>query len=257
MRRPAWLYSTVTVLIVFVWTLASTEVQANCRGCCSHHGGLVCVDQVTQCHDGSPLSAKCSSKGCNKCGVTAKPKQKSSASQTKSYDRKLYRHWVDQDGDCQNTRTEVLILTSEVKPKFKTDKQCVVVSGRWTDPYSGKVIYNASEIDIDHVVPIKHAHGHGAATWSNERREQFANDPLNLIPVGARENRKKGAKDPVAWLPPNQNYRCTYLQKWTAVKNKYGLTEPERSPASVSELMATVCKKPKSEPEHLKQTKPE
>lgn len=37
------------------------------RGCCSGHGGVVCIDGVTKCRDGSPLSDKCKSKGCNKC----------------------------------------------------------------------------------------------------------------------------------------------------------------------------------------------
>lgn len=41
--------------------------QADCRGCCSRHGGVVCENGVTKCRDGTPLSAKCAAKGCNKC----------------------------------------------------------------------------------------------------------------------------------------------------------------------------------------------
>ena len=43
------------------------NVDANCQGCCSHHGGVVCVNGVTQCADGRPLSSKCRSKGCSYC----------------------------------------------------------------------------------------------------------------------------------------------------------------------------------------------
>lgn len=57
------------VVIVFVMLmLFCWNGMADCRGCCSQHGGVVCSDGVTLCRDGSPLSAKCEAKGCNKCG---------------------------------------------------------------------------------------------------------------------------------------------------------------------------------------------
>lgn len=51
------------------WTL---DAAGNCRGCCSRHGGVGCSSSdVTQCRDGTPLSAKCASKGCSKCADPA------------------------------------------------------------------------------------------------------------------------------------------------------------------------------------------
>ena len=61
----------LTLLISLLVTLAlsSTIVStyADCRGCCSRHGGVDCINGVTTCRDGSTLSKKCLAKDCNKC----------------------------------------------------------------------------------------------------------------------------------------------------------------------------------------------
>jgi hypothetical protein len=62
--------------------------------------------------------------------------------------------WVDTDKDYQNSRMETLISQSVGQLQYKTAKQCKVKSGRWISPFTGLTIYNASEIDIDHVVPL-------------------------------------------------------------------------------------------------------
>jgi len=46
---------------------------ADCQGCCSYHGGVVCRNGVTMCADGTPLSTTCQSKGCNVCTTTPPP----------------------------------------------------------------------------------------------------------------------------------------------------------------------------------------
>ena len=86
------------------------------------------------------------------------------------YDRKDYRHWIDADGDCQNTRHEVLIDESQTPVTFKTDKGCRVVSGNWLGVYSGDDFTNASKLDIDHLVPLKEAHESGGYAWDTARR---------------------------------------------------------------------------------------
>jgi hypothetical protein len=47
--------------------------KLGCSGCCSHHGGIACINGVTRCKDGTPLSSKCTT--CNACGSqTPNPK---------------------------------------------------------------------------------------------------------------------------------------------------------------------------------------
>ena len=126
------------------------------------------------------------------------------------YDRKSYRHWIDEDKDCQNAHHEVLIEESLSTVGFKSSKGCRVVSGSWNDPYSGRTIIDATKLDIDHMIPLKEAHQSGAANWSRERKRAYANDlddPDTLIAVDRRLNRQKGAKDPAEWLPPNPAYQ--------------------------------------------------
>ena len=47
------------------------------------------------------------------------------------------------------------------------------------------MIQNARGIDIDHVVPLAWSWDRGARQWSDDKREKFANDPVNLLPVEA------------------------------------------------------------------------
>ncbi len=53
---------------LFLLILVPAIAYADCRGCCSWHGGVVCSGGVTRCRDGQELSETCWSKGCNKCG---------------------------------------------------------------------------------------------------------------------------------------------------------------------------------------------
>jgi len=242
MFNTAWLRFSVIVLLVLFFSNANS--YGDCRGCCSHHGGVVCSNGATACSDGSPPSQKCKEKNCNKCGTQTKttPNQKQyKLIATEVYHRKLYRHWIDEDGDCQNTRQEVLILTSQIEPKFKTKKKCIVVEGKWFDPYSGETVTQATQLDIDHIVPLAHAHGIGARSWSSKEKERFANDFENLIPVSAKFNRKKGAKGPTEWMPPNKRFHCEYVTRWRKIITKYKLSEPSRAIASVDQLQSQAC----------------
>lgn len=141
--------------------------------------------------------------------------------------------WADTDGDCQDSRAEALIETSSTPVIFNDSRRCRVVRGRWISPFTGAVIQNASSIDIDHVVPLRWAWEQGANDWSEQRREQFANDPRNLWPVELSLNRSKGAKGPTEWLPPAG--QCQYISRFLRLVKIYGLqsTSPHaKDPAS-------------------------
>ena len=142
---------------------------------------------------------------------------------TSEYDRADWPHWIDDDSDCQNTRHEMLISASNIPVEFKTNKGCQVAVGEWYDPYSGDIFTDSSALDLDHIVPLKFAHGHGGDIWPRDKRQAFANDSENLLLVKASLNRQKGAKGLDEWLPPNHAYRCEYIERFMDVIDKYGL----------------------------------
>ena len=74
----------------------------------------------------------------------------------KNYNREAFGGWADSDGDCQNTRHELLIARSLRPAELRTDG-CLVLRGSWIDPYSSELQHQASEVDIDHLVPLKFA----------------------------------------------------------------------------------------------------
>ncbi len=54
-------------------------------------------------------------------------------------------------------------------------------------------------------------------------RTAFANDPLNLLAVDGPTNQRKGDGDAATWLPPQRAYRCAYVARQVAVKQRYRL----------------------------------
>ena len=161
--------------------------------------------------------------------------------QISPYNRKDWPHWIDADGDCQNTRQEMLIATSRVPVKFKNAWQCTVVSGEWFGMYTGKTFTKASDVDIDHIVPLAHAHRHGADKWTRDQRRVFANDFENLLVVDDAVNQSKGDQAPHEWLPPRKDYWCEYGRRWQRIKEKYRLWFDELERKTL-DLLAETCR---------------
>ncbi len=143
------------------------------------------------------------------------------------YNRDDWNHWIDENGDCQNTRHEVLIEESQETVTYTSSTYCSVSTGKWYGFYTGQYYYNASELDIDHFIPLKNAHQSGGYNWTSAKKEEFANyrlDPDSLIAVNLSANRSKGAKGPDEWKPSNTDYWCEYAYDWIRIKDYWNLT---------------------------------
>ena len=138
------------------------------------------------------------------------------------YSRDMFgKGWADVDGDCQNTRHEVLIKTSTTPVVFKGSNDCSVIRGRWISPFTNEIHINTKSLDIDHLIPLSWAWSHGAKTWTQDYRESFANDERNLLVVEASLNRQKSDKGPDEWLPPAN--QCAYIARFERIRKIYSL----------------------------------
>ena len=159
------------------------------------------------------------------------------------YVRSLFKHWVDANSDGCDTREEVLIAESQSKPQVDA-YGCKVVEGDWLSPYDNVTHTNPSELDIDHMIPLKEAWDSGAWNWTSAQRQSFANDlsdPRPLIAVTAGQNRSKSDRDPSNWIPPQKSYTCTYLAEWVAVKSRWKLSMDQSEFGRVKNLLTTSC----------------
>jgi hypothetical protein len=138
------------------------------------------------------------------------------------YDRDAFGDWDDADGDCMNTRHELLAELSTGPVRYSANG-CRVVRGRWLDPYTGQIFTESSDLDVDHLVPLYWAWQRGAWAWSGSKREDFGNDPRNLFAVDDGTNRSKGADGPLEWLPPNNGFQCQYVTRFWRIVLMYDI----------------------------------
>lgn len=157
-----------------------------------------------------------------------------SPERTNGYDRGLFRHWSDLDGDGCDTREEVLIH----ERKAGRVSGCDVIDGQWQSVYDRDVTSNSSSFDIDHYVPLKEAWDSGAWRWNTSTRERFANDlgyRGSLIAVSASSNRSKSDRDPSEWLP--EFGTCRYAKTWIAVKFRWRLAVDSQEKSTLSRIL--------------------
>ena len=159
-----------------------------------------------------------------------------------AYDRDEWRHWIDEDGDCRNTRQEALVAESVSPVEYTDSDQCRVASGEWIDPYSGVLYADPSDLQIDHLVPLANAHASGGWAWSDSRKRAYANDLSfsgHLVAVNGPDNQAKGKSGPEDWQPPASSYWCQYAIDWITIKNSWGLTATEAEFAALAEMLDT------------------
>ncbi|MFJ4844937.1 MULTISPECIES: HNH endonuclease family protein [unclassified Streptomyces] len=138
------------------------------------------------------------------------------------YNRDLFPHWITISGACDTRETVLKRDGSGVV----TNSSCSATSGSWYSVYDGATWTAASDLDIDHLVPLAEAWDSGASAWTTARRQSFANDLTRpqLIAVTDNVNQSKGDQDPATWMPSRTAYACTYVRAWVQVKYYYGLS---------------------------------
>lgn len=163
---------------------------------------------------------------------------------TGSYDRDLFgQAWTDDvpvtfgHNGC-DTRNDILRRDLEMPQAEPGTRDCVIVAGTFHEPYTGAPTVfakaAASEVHIDHVVPLSAAWQMGAARWDDEQRRMFANDPLNLLAVDGSANQAKSDSTPADWLPDNVVVRCSYVVRYAEVSLRYDLPVTSNDKAAMS-----------------------
>ena len=153
------------------------------------------------------------------------------------YTRSLFGEgWADLDGDCRDTRAEVLARESLVP----VAAGCRVFRGRWLSYYDDRTWTRSFQVQIDHLVPLAEAWDSGAFAWSAPKRLQYANDlgdSRTLVPTTTALNYAKLADDPAAYVP--RVNACRYVASWVAVKLRWGLTVDRREHDAIAKVVAS------------------
>lgn len=124
------------------------------------------------------------------------------------------------------------------------DDLCRVQSGTLHDPYTSEtIVFQRGEstsqlVQIDHVVALSDAWQKGAQQLSYENRVELSNDPLNLLAVKGASNQQKGDGDAATWLPPNKAFRCQYVARQVAVKQKYSLWLTSAEKSAIAQILS-------------------
>jgi hypothetical protein len=154
---------------------------------------------------------------------------------TTTYQRSLFPTWDTISGTC-DTR-ETVLKRDGIRVVVNT--ACKATSGSWHSPYDGATWTAASDVDIDHVVPLKNAWESGAWAWTTAKRESYANDLTDpqLIAVTDNVNQAKGDRSPDAWKPPLTSFYCTYAEMWTRVKYVWKLTVTSAEKSALTTML--------------------
>lgn len=153
------------------------------------------------------------------------------------------QRWADVDRNGCDTRNDILRRDLRSLQMKISSPNCVVVGGILHDPYTGRTIEfrkgedSSDQVQIDHVVALADAWRSGAWQWDAPRRQEFANDPTNLLAVDGNVNQDKGASRADQWLPPNARYRCAYVQRQIVVKSSWGLGVTSREKKAMKAVL--------------------
>ena len=132
------------------------------------------------------------------------------------YDRGDWKHWVDEDGDCQDARQEVLIAESLVAVTYETDRKCrsrnrtVVGAAPGTPPGATLQPFGRRPPRAAQERPSVGSLGMVAGRDKKRNTPTTSGEETHLIAISSRHNRSKGARGPEEWAPPDNALWCQY-----------------------------------------------
>lgn len=142
------------------------------------------------------------------------------------YNRDLFDHWDDDDGDRCDTRCEV--LSAQRGP-----------DGFWLSAWDGYSTNDPSELHVDHVVALAEAWDSGADEWSGIKRDEFADYMPNLLAVSAASNLSKSDKDAAEWFPSRAEANCLWASTVVRVKDHWDLSVDQAEADALGNLLRT------------------
>ena len=180
------------------------------------------------------------------------------ADESVDYDRDEYGDWAYTSGT--NTRFQVLVNSGDA---IVEDNK--IVGGTWYIAYTGETVtYTTKEevsnnLQIDHIVPVSYANSHGAASWDQDKKEEFYNDygqetawttgsddtvdytkVGNLIVSDRSSNLSKSDSGPSEWMPSNEDYWVEYCESWVVICSNYGISIDQADYDKILEVFESV-----------------
>lgn len=159
----------------------------------------------------------------------------------------FYKNWPDIEGCSLRQR---IIRREFASTAVLADDKCTVLSGEFTEPYTGQYLIFSEKsaiskgIQIDHVVALSDAWQKGAQNLSADTRYSLATDPLNLLAVDSSANQQKSDGDAATWLPSHKAFRCTYVARQVSVKYKYNLWVTQAEHDAIARILSTCPNEP-------------
>ena len=162
------------------------------------------------------------------------------------YHSRRFLHFSEDAARAQglNSQQHQLLLALKGLPagtKPTVGASCVLSGGRWLSYYDNATWTLASDLDIDHLVPLAEAWDSGARNWTAAQSEQYANDlgdARDLVAVTDNVNQAKGDRDPAEWMPSAASATCRYVAEWTAVKIRWRLTVDSAEKSALTGIAA-------------------
>lgn len=139
-----------------------------------------------------------------------------------SYDRKEYGRWkIDKETGCRLNHK--IIMERYVYDYGYTKLSKCKVEAVWIDFYTGKLILNQKDINIDHILPVYYYDKHCRKGKSKKQIRAFYNDIDNLVITTRNENMRKGSKTPKQYSKKikNDKIREIYESRFNASYEKH------------------------------------